>query len=81
MNTKPEALRLADWLEDEYGSAEAWDAANELRRLHLVNAELLKAAEDAINQITCQLKLLRCHDEFVAHETQKLRQAVAKAQE
>ena len=31
---QPEALRLADWLEDEYGSAEAWDAANELRRLH-----------------------------------------------
>jgi hypothetical protein len=36
MNTQPKALWLADWLEDEYGSAESWDAAAELRRLHRV---------------------------------------------
>jgi hypothetical protein len=50
MNTQPKALRLANWLEDEYGSAEAWDAANELRRLHSVNAEFLMALKYIADQ-------------------------------
>ncbi len=80
MSTQPEALRLADELDGTVKTG-YWEAAAELRRLHSVNAELLEAAEDAVNRITSQLKLLRCDDEFIAHETQKLRFAIAKAQE
>jgi hypothetical protein len=46
VSAKPEALRLADWLD-----ADACDlqtprlAAAELRRLHAVNAELLEALD------------------------------------
>jgi hypothetical protein len=81
MNTQPEALRLAEDLDAYHTRPHHREAANELRRLHSVNAELVEAAEDAVNRITSQLKLMRCDDEFIAHETQKLRQAVAKAQE
>lgn len=42
--TQSEALRLADWLEDQYDPTHNQeDAATELRRLYLVNQELLKA--------------------------------------
>ncbi len=42
MNKQPEALRLADWL-DECGDELDSHAAAELRRLHEVNAELVEA--------------------------------------
>jgi hypothetical protein len=48
-------------------------------RLIAAAPELLEAAEDAVNRITSQLKLLRCDDEFIAHEVQKLRFAITKA--
>jgi len=45
MNTQPEALRLADDL-DKYGlGVVAYRSAAELRRLHEVNQELVKALE------------------------------------
>lgn len=50
MNTQPEALRLADWLESEdmpTESASCADAAAELRRLHEENQMLLKALAEA----------------------------------
>jgi hypothetical protein len=44
MNTQPEALRLADYLECNDASLEAQNAAAaELRRLHEANQELLEA--------------------------------------
>jgi len=44
MNTQPEALRLADLLDSApYSSSLTNDAAEELRRLHAVNEELLEA--------------------------------------
>jgi hypothetical protein len=43
-DTKPEALRLADFFETDSSSTFAeFRAATELRRLHEVNAELLEA--------------------------------------
>lgn len=48
MNDKqPEALRLADWLEASFSDGDK-QAAAELRRLHEVNAELVKAAKALI---------------------------------
>ena len=51
MKTQPNALRLADAL-DLYATGDAHQrnieqAANELRRLHEVNQELLEALKDA----------------------------------
>lgn len=51
MTTQPETLRLADAL-DLYATGDAHQrnieqAADELRRLHTLNAELLEALKDA----------------------------------
>jgi hypothetical protein len=47
MTTQPEALRLADWMEWNDASMEVQnEAAAELRRLHEVNQELLKALDN-----------------------------------
>jgi len=51
MTTQPEALRLADALDNPPGAPLFMDAAAELRRLHAVNQELvyeLKVATEAI---------------------------------
>ena len=45
MNTQPEALRLADALEDTDGAQDHDQAAAELRRLHEVNQMLVEALE------------------------------------
>jgi len=53
MSTQPEALRLADFLDDQYDpSHNLEEAADELRRLHAVNQELLEALRLTI--IDCQ---------------------------
>jgi hypothetical protein len=44
-----------------------------------VNAELVAAAKNAISQITSNLMLLKCDDEFISSQTQQLRAALAKA--
>ena len=49
MNTKPEALRLADELEKYVEVATAIAAVAELRRLHALNAELLEALKDVMD--------------------------------
>jgi hypothetical protein len=48
-DTKPEALRLADELESFCVDAPVFQAADELRRLHEVNAELLEALKALID--------------------------------
>ena len=51
MTTQPEALRLADALEVRgFLGTTASDAATELRRLHEVNEELMKAATKTIEE-------------------------------
>jgi hypothetical protein len=47
-NTKPEALRLAVWLETSPYHHDKVTVATELRRLHEVNAELLEALKEII---------------------------------
>ena len=50
--TQPEALRLADFLEDVlHDWTCAHDAAAELRRLYAVNQELLETLKDAHEHI------------------------------
>jgi hypothetical protein len=56
MTTQPEALRLADTIEEDptttWGYREAAHAAAaELRRLHAVNADLLQALKNATEAI------------------------------
>ncbi len=56
MNTQPEALRLADALMLERPNVKAatrQDAAAELRRLHEVNQELIKALENISHMADC----------------------------
>ena len=49
MTKQPEALRLAHWLARDGANCSAHiDAANELRRLHEVNVELLAAFKDLL---------------------------------
>jgi hypothetical protein len=53
MADQPEALRLADFLDDQYDpSHNLEEAAAELRRLHAVNRELLEALR--LTSIDCQ---------------------------
>ena len=53
MSTQPEALRLADFLDDQYDpSHNLEEAAAELRRLSAVNQELLEALR--LTSIDCQ---------------------------
>ena len=48
MSKQPEALRLAYWLERDGSDCQLHlDAADELRRLHAVNQEMLKALKIA----------------------------------
>jgi hypothetical protein len=49
MTEKSEALRLADFLDDQYDpSHNLEEAAAELRRLHAVNQELLEALKECL---------------------------------
>jgi hypothetical protein len=53
MTDQPEALRLADFLDDQYDPSHNLEkAAAELRRLHAVNQELLEALR--LTNIDCQ---------------------------
>ena len=53
MTDKPEALRLADFLDDQYDPSHNLEkAAAELRRLSAVNQELLEALR--LTSIDCQ---------------------------
>ena len=70
MSAQPKALRLADKITGFYS---AWDivaAADELRRLHAVNAELLEALTDLLGWQTL------APDDVVA----AARAAIAKAE-
>ncbi len=51
---QPEALRLADLLDGSFPEACAPSAADELRRLHEVNAELVEALTTMLDCYNCQ---------------------------
>jgi len=55
MTTQPEALRLADKLSPAGTHSLAWckEAANELRRLHEANQELLAALKEIDSWLVC----------------------------
>jgi hypothetical protein len=68
MTTLREALRLADFLDDQYDpSHNLEEAAAELRRLHAVNQELLEALKLAWPQL-------------IGHAERTARAAIAKAE-
>ncbi len=46
MSEKPEALRLAEWIESDMTCQGDAEIAAELRRLHSANAELLEVMEN-----------------------------------
>ena len=71
MTTQPEALRLADLI-DKVPYRGTHEAADELRRLHEVNQELLKALKE----------MLRSHEvgvQMAGRGLDKARAAIAKA--
>jgi hypothetical protein len=49
IDTKPEALRLAEMIEDDMSCISDDEIAKELRRLHEVNESLLAANKDSTN--------------------------------
>ncbi len=66
MSAKPEALRLADELDKTLDfQNRAWSAAKELRRLHEVNQELLKALGD-IEEHSHDLDAVDCAQAAIA---------------
>ena len=84
MNTKPEALRLADALVADAVSPIDLKAAAELRRLHSVNAELLKSLEWIANRCPDDMLILPLnpiHQEASYDAGACSRAAIAKAQE
>jgi hypothetical protein len=61
-NTKPEALRLVEWLETSPNTRDK-KAAAELRRLHEVNQELVNAVLDLLMDTPpcdCEKTDMRC---------------------
>jgi mevalonate kinase len=70
MSEQPEALRLADLIDNDLKkAAHHEEAATELRRLHAVNAELLSA-----------LNALLPGAEAMGWNTEKARATIAKAE-
>ena len=82
MSAQPKALRLADKITGFYS---AWDivaAADELRRLHAVNAELLEALKLALAAHSKVLMSDPPQDAWKAYGVEeKVRAAIAKAEE
>lgn len=79
MNTQPEALRLADWLENEPGYD--WNknyclAVAELRRLHEVNQMLVEAAEMALEALEHWMRIDTVEDMHI-FETVTAPEAIA----
>jgi hypothetical protein len=81
MNTQPKALQIADELLESKSTYFERKAAAELRRLQLLNAELLEALQQM------QLALSRCFGPHKAEEGDRhralaaSRAAITKAQE
>jgi hypothetical protein len=81
-DTKPEALRLAVWLETSPYHHDKVTVATELRRLHEVNAELLEALKAIADSAFCGHALQPWNNSLVYREwaQQKALAAIAKAE-
>ena len=66
MNTQPEALRLADALEDTDGAQDHDKAAAELRRLHEVNQMLVEALEITVPYLPAKTATLSEVEDAIA---------------
>ena len=78
-----EALRLANALIVDDKRTTRWEAADELRRLHALNAELLKALQWIADRCPAQLADHPLHDihKEIAHDAGACaRAALAKTQ-
>jgi uncharacterized membrane protein YheB (UPF0754 family) len=74
MTTQPDALRLADWMEN-FNYPKMEESAAELRRLHEVNQELLEAFQTLVNMAELFANELHAgHPDVIA-----ARAAIAKA--
>ena len=51
MNKQPEALRLAEWIEDDMSCQGDAEIAAELRRLYAVNVVLLVAIQELLDAL------------------------------
>jgi len=79
-DTKPEALRLAEFFETDSNSTFAeFRAAVELRRLHEVNAELLEALKQTMSWIDNWSPEFT-YDPVWSIDEDKARAAIAKAE-
>ena len=83
MTTLREALRLADFLDDQYDpSHNLEEAAAELRRLHAVNQELLEALR--LTSIDCEYLRHAHKDRHLLFEecpvVARINAAIAKAE-
>lgn len=78
MNTQPEALRLAEWLDGAY-EGDAQDAAVELRRLHALNQELLELLKAAHEALDISYPLHSCDMRKRFGVLDSLRAAITKA--
>ena len=65
MNTKPEALRLAEWLETSANTRDK-QAAAELRRLHEVNQMLVEALEITVPYLPAKTATLSEVEDAIA---------------
>lgn len=79
MSKQPEALRLADVLDDVWhggiGGQEILSAAEELRRLHEANAELLEALNEGVEwtqEFVSQMRSYTISDEAAESLTRQL---------
>ena len=85
MNTQPEALRLADKLDDYSEGPDnvkmTAKAASELRRLHEVNQMLVEAAEIVLKALDYEPESFVSWTNKLREARETLRQALAKAKE
>ena len=80
MNEQPTALRLADWLEDQYDPTHNQEeAAAELRRLHNINEKLSAALHRLISYChTIENQLMEADGEHPA--LQEAKEALQRGQ-
>ena len=80
MTEQPEALRLADWLEDQYDPTHNQEeAAAELRRLHNINEKLSAALHRLISYCnTLENQLMEADGEHPA--LQEAKEALQRGQ-
>ena len=83
MNTQPEALRLADWMQvrppEQIELQDLEEAAAELRRLHTLNQELLKALNRSLDVLEYYSDMTE-GPSTASGEALIVRAAIAKAQ-